>query len=144
MIIKGFSITAGQRHAAHLLRTDENEHVFVHEVSGFVASDLHGAFKESESIARGTTCQQHLFSCAFAPPESASLCFPYGCAILAMADRFFNAFGGRRPPPPDPVYTPRREVDWLKVYEEKFGPYRADDEVEEDENPRPFDPKRFH
>lgn len=73
MIIKGFSLTGGQRHAAHLLRTDENEHVFVHQVRGFVAHDLHGAFKEAESVARGTKCQQHLFSCAFSPPDSAPL-----------------------------------------------------------------------
>jgi len=73
MIIKGFTITADQRHAAHLLTTEDNEHVLVHEVRGFIASDLHGAFKESQTIARGTKCKQHLFSCAFSPPQSADL-----------------------------------------------------------------------
>lgn len=73
MIIKGFSITRGANHAAHLLRMDENEHVSIHEVRGFVAEDLHGAFKESQAIARGTKCQRHLFSCAFSPPESSPL-----------------------------------------------------------------------
>lgn len=73
MIIKGFTINAGARHAAHLLKTDENEHVLVQEVRGFVARDLHGAFSESQAIARGTKCQQHLFSCAFSPPDSAPL-----------------------------------------------------------------------
>lgn len=73
MIIKGFTITAGQRHATHLLRVDENEHVLVQEIRGFVSDDLHGAFKEAESVARGTKCRQHLFSCAFSPPESAPL-----------------------------------------------------------------------
>jgi hypothetical protein len=68
---QGISLSGGQRHAAHLLRTDENEHVAVQEVRGFVASDLRGAFKEAESVARGTKCKQHLFSCAFSPPESA-------------------------------------------------------------------------
>jgi hypothetical protein len=73
MIIKGFTITAGGRHATHLLKTDENEHVLVQEMRGFVARDLHGAFAESQAIARGTRCQQHLFSCAFSPPDSAPL-----------------------------------------------------------------------
>ena len=35
MIIKGFTVTSGDRHAAHLLRLDENEHVLVHEIRGF-------------------------------------------------------------------------------------------------------------
>lgn len=81
MIIKGFTITSGARHAAHLLKTDENEHVLVQEMRGFVARDLHGAFAESQAIARGTKCQQHLFSCAFSPPESAPL----------SADQFLHA-----------------------------------------------------
>lgn len=73
MIIKGFTITRGQTHASHLLRTDENEHVLVQELRGFVSDDLHGAFKEAQAIAAGTRCKQHLFSCAFSPPESAPL-----------------------------------------------------------------------
>lgn len=81
MIIKGFTITAGARHAAHLLKTDENEHVLVQEMRGFVARDLYGAFAESQAIARGTKCQQHLFSCAFSPPDSAPL----------SADQFLHA-----------------------------------------------------
>lgn len=81
MIIKGFTITAGQRHATHLLRVDENEHVLVHEIRGFVSDDLHGAFKEAQAVALGTRCRQHLFSCAFSPPESAPL----------SADQFLHA-----------------------------------------------------
>lgn len=73
MIIKGFSISRGSAHAAHLMRTDENEHVALHEVRGFTASDVRGAFLEAQAIARATKCKQHLFSCAFSPPESASL-----------------------------------------------------------------------
>lgn len=81
MIVKGFSISRGSPHATHLLKTEDNEHVFVQEVRGFVASDLHGAFRESEAIARGTKCKQHLFSCAFSPPDSAKI----------SADQFMEA-----------------------------------------------------
>lgn len=90
MIIKGFTITAGQRHAGHLLRTDENEHVLVQELRGFVSDDLHGAFKEAQAIAAGTRCKQHLFSCAFSPPESASLS---GRDFLHAIDRTEQALG---------------------------------------------------
>lgn len=90
MIIKGFSITGGQRHAAHLLRSDENEHVSVQEIRGFVSDDLRGALKEAESIARGTKCKQHLFSCAFSPPESAALSSPQ---FLHAVDRTEQALG---------------------------------------------------
>lgn len=81
MIIKGFTISRGSAHAAHLLKADDNEHVLVQEIRGFVASDLAGAFKESQAIARGTKCRQHLFSCAFSPPESSHL----------SADQFLHA-----------------------------------------------------
>jgi hypothetical protein len=73
MIVKGFAISRGSTHATHLMRTDENEHVALHEVRGFVASDVHGAFKEAQAVARGTKCKQHLFSCVFSPPDSARL-----------------------------------------------------------------------
>jgi hypothetical protein len=73
MIIKGFEITRAQSHATHLQRTDQNEHVLVQEIRGFVSDNLHGAFKEAQAIARGTKCKKFLFSCAFSPPESASL-----------------------------------------------------------------------
>jgi hypothetical protein len=81
VIIKGFTITAGARHAAHLLRTDQNEHVEIGEIRGFVSNNLRGAFAESFAIAQGTKCKQHLFSCAFSPPESARL----------SKDQFFHA-----------------------------------------------------
>ena len=61
----------GQDLAAHLLRTDENEHVRVHELRGFATDDLKGAFKEAEAISRGTKCRQYLFSLSLSPPESA-------------------------------------------------------------------------
>ena len=54
--------------AAHLLKP-ENEHVELHEISGFVADDLAGAFKEVHAISKGTRCKQFLFSLSLNPPE---------------------------------------------------------------------------
>lgn len=73
MILKASQRGGGQDLAAHLLRRDENEHVLVHEVRGFVTDDLHGAFKEAHAVSRGTKCQQYLFSVSLSPPEKESV-----------------------------------------------------------------------
>lgn len=44
----------------------------VHEVRGFVASDLMGALREAEATAKGTRCKQFLFSVSLNPPETAT------------------------------------------------------------------------
>lgn len=54
--------------ANHLMNTRENDHVQVHGLRGFMASDLHGAFAEIEAISKGTKCRQCLFSLSFNPP----------------------------------------------------------------------------
>ena len=58
--------------ASHLLK-QENELVEVHELRGFVADDLHGAFQESYAISRGTKCKQFLFSLSLNPPKGAEV-----------------------------------------------------------------------
>jgi hypothetical protein len=73
MILKGSQRGTGQNLAAHLLKTEDNEHVLVHELRGFAADDLHGAFKEIEAISRGTKCVQYLFSLSLNPPEDAQI-----------------------------------------------------------------------
>ena len=59
--------------AAHLLNGDENDHITVHEVRGFISLDLAGALREIEAISRGTRCQQFLFSVSLNPPEYADV-----------------------------------------------------------------------
>ncbi|WP_158548441.1 relaxase/mobilization nuclease domain-containing protein [Parvularcula marina] len=67
-------IVASQRGGAaqlglHLLNVEDNEHVELHEISGFVADDVVGAFKEAQAVSKGTQCRQFLFSVSFNPPE---------------------------------------------------------------------------
>lgn len=71
MILKGSQRSGGQGLAVHLLNMTDNEHVRVHELRGFTADDLKGAFKEVEAISRGTKCRQYLFSLSLSPPEQA-------------------------------------------------------------------------
>ena len=68
MIMKASQRGGGQNLAAHLMRMDENEHVEIHEIRGFVAEDLHGAFKEAYAVSKGTKCRQYLFSMSLNPP----------------------------------------------------------------------------
>jgi len=69
VILKGTQRGGAAQLAAHLSRLDDNEHVELHEVRGFVASDLHGALKEAEAVSKGTRCKQFLFSVSLNPPE---------------------------------------------------------------------------
>ncbi len=69
MILKGSQRGGASRLAAHLLKAEENEHVEIHELSGFVADDLYDALQEIYAVSRGTKCQQYLFSVSLNPPQ---------------------------------------------------------------------------
>lgn len=69
MILKG-SQRGGAMHLGHHLLKQENEHIELHQVRGFIANDVMGAMKEAQAIARGTKCTQHIFSLSLNPPEA--------------------------------------------------------------------------
>ncbi|MEM7775925.1 MAG: relaxase/mobilization nuclease domain-containing protein [Pseudomonadota bacterium] len=69
MILKASQRGGGKQFAMHLLRADENEHVDVHELRGFMSDDLTGALKEAHAVSRGTKCKQFLFSVSLNPPQ---------------------------------------------------------------------------
>ena len=73
MILKASQRAGGMQLAVHLLKTQDNEHVEIHEISGFVADDLIGAFKEAHAVSLGTRCKQFLFSLSLSPPETAKV-----------------------------------------------------------------------
>lgn len=73
MIVKGSQRSGGKQLGLHLLKTEENEHVEVHEVRGFVADDVMGAMKEAYALSVGTKCKQYLFSVSLSPPADASV-----------------------------------------------------------------------
>lgn len=70
MILVGSQRGNVMKLARHLLNTRENDHVELHELRGFVADDVAGAFKEVQAVARGTRCEQPLFSLSLSPPET--------------------------------------------------------------------------
>ena len=68
MILHGNQRGGAKDLALHLLK-DENDHVEIHELRGFVSDDLVSAFREIYAVARGTQAKQFLFSCSFNPPK---------------------------------------------------------------------------
>ncbi len=73
MILKASQRAGGTQLALHLLKTDENEHVEIHEISGFMSDTPMDAFNETYAISRGTKCRQYLFSLILSPPENESV-----------------------------------------------------------------------
>lgn len=56
--------------AAHLMNNRDNDHVELHEVSGFMADTLPEALQEVRAQSMGTRCNQYLFSVSLNPPET--------------------------------------------------------------------------
>ncbi|AMN53220.1 relaxase [Labrenzia sp. CP4] len=69
MILKGSQRSGAKNLADHLMNDQDNDHVTLFEVRGFVARDLHGALAEAYAISKGTKCEQFLFSLSLNPPQ---------------------------------------------------------------------------
>lgn len=85
MILKASQRGGAKQLGQHLLKTEENEHVEIHEVSGFIADDLMGAMKEAYALSRGTRCRQPLFSVSLNPPAAESVrveVFEHACKLI--------------------------------------------------------------
>lgn len=70
MILKASQRGGGKQLGLHLLNAEQNEHVEIHEVRGFMSDSVLGAFKEAQAMASGTRCKQYLFSVSLSPPET--------------------------------------------------------------------------
>lgn len=70
MILKGSQRGGSRQLAVHLGKTEENEHVELHEVRGFMSNDMEGALHEAYALSRGTRCTKFLFSVSLNPPET--------------------------------------------------------------------------
>ena len=86
MILKGSQRANGADLATHLMQAIDNETVEIAEVSGTVATDLHGFMAEIEAVAAGTKAQNSFYSLSINP--SAPLTRDqYFDAIAEIADR---------------------------------------------------------
>ncbi|MGY8814170.1 MAG: relaxase/mobilization nuclease domain-containing protein, partial [Gammaproteobacteria bacterium] len=69
MILKGNQRAGGRQMAIHLLNGEQNEHVNVHEVRGFMAGNVLGALNEAYALSKGTQCKQFMYSLSLNPPQ---------------------------------------------------------------------------
>ena len=95
MILVGNQRGGAKDLALHLLK-DENDHVEVYELRGFVARDLRGAFNEAYAVSRGTRCKQYLFSCSLNPPATANVCIDDFEAAIARIETKLGLAGQPR------------------------------------------------
>lgn len=70
MILKGNQRGGGKQLAAHLMKIEDNEHVHIHDLRGFLSDDLHSALHEAYAVSRGTRAKQFLFSLSLNPPPN--------------------------------------------------------------------------
>ncbi len=70
MILKGNQRGGGKQLAAHLMKVEDNEHVHIHELRGFMSDNLHSALHEAYAVSRGTRATQFLFSLSLNPPPN--------------------------------------------------------------------------
>lgn len=70
MILKGNRRGGATQLALHLLNAEDNEHVTIHELRGFISDSLTGALTESYALSRGTSCRKYLYSLSLNPPEA--------------------------------------------------------------------------
>lgn len=70
MIIKASKRGGARQMAKHLMNGEQNEHVRVHEVSGFASETIGGALNEIHAISKGTRCSRFMFSLSLSPPQN--------------------------------------------------------------------------
>ncbi len=88
MILEGNQRSGAGHLARHLLNMQDNDHVEVHEISGFVSDTVQGAFQEIKASACGTKCRQYMFSVSLNPPHKADVPVEvFEQAISDMEDR---------------------------------------------------------
>ncbi len=69
MILEGNARGGAKNLALHLMK-DENDHITVHELRGFMSERLLPALNEIHAVSRGTKAKKFLFSLSLNPPET--------------------------------------------------------------------------
>lgn len=55
------------------MNAQDNDHIEVHSINGFIANDIHGALQEIYAVSRATNSRQFMFSMSLSPPEDANV-----------------------------------------------------------------------
>lgn len=81
MILEGNQRGGARQLARHLMNTQDNEHVELYEISGFMSDNVKDALDEIHAVSRGTKCKQFMFSVSLNPPHD----------VIAPPEYFKNA-----------------------------------------------------
>lgn len=95
MILQGSQRGGAKDLAQHLLK-EENEHVEIHELRGFVSGDLVAALNEAYAISKGTKAKQFLFSVSFNPPPEENVTTAEFEAAIERVEKHFGLVGQPR------------------------------------------------
>lgn len=87
MILEGNQRGGAASMANHLLNSHENEHVEVHEVSGFASHDVFGALQEIHAVSKATQCRQFMFSMSLNPPQNEEVPVEYFEDAIEAAEK---------------------------------------------------------
>ncbi|MGH1542179.1 MAG: relaxase/mobilization nuclease domain-containing protein [Arenicella sp.] len=86
MILKGNQRGGGRDLALHLLK-DENEHVEVHEIRGFMSDDFVSALKEVHLTSKATRAKKYLYSLSVNPPANENVSTEDFLKAIAKAEK---------------------------------------------------------
>jgi len=92
--LKGNQRGGGRDLALHLLK-EENDHVEVYELRGFMSDDVVSAFKEIHTISKATKAKKYLYSLSVNPPEGENVSTK---GFLNAIDRTENKLGLKNQP----------------------------------------------
>ena len=73
MILKASKRGGARKLSRHLMNGEKNEHVTLHEVSGFASDNIRDALDEIHAISKGTRCSRFMFSLSLSPPQNESV-----------------------------------------------------------------------
>lgn len=95
MILEGNARGGAKDLSRHLLK-DENDHVTVHEIRGFMAQELTPALNEAYAISRGTKAKKFLYSLSLNPPETEKVQTPVFMDAIARTEKTLGFEGQPR------------------------------------------------
>ena len=90
MILVGSQRAGATALADHLMNDNDNDHLSVVELRGFVSDNLHGALNEAHAISKATQCKQFMFSLSLNPPQDH---IATKDEFIAAADRAEHSLG---------------------------------------------------
>ncbi|MCK5373888.1 MAG: hypothetical protein KAJ40_01250 [Alphaproteobacteria bacterium] len=96
IILEGDQRGGARKMVYHLLNMEENEHVEVHEIFGFLSENVLDALQEVDAISRGTKCKQFMLSVSLSSPKGEIAPVEYFETTITRIEESLNLEGQSR------------------------------------------------